>query len=296
MEGTGDRIRQYRRRLGLTQSELAKKIGSRQATVADWETGKSEPEKFAVALSKALGVNAHWLLTGEGLPRLTDEENAQAAQQEAKIFGDMYAKLTPEQLSLAQAKREGYQEAIDDMKQGRLPTAEKPVTSAHVLRQSEVLRKEMPAMHELPVLSKVAADYQPSFVKAKHTQFVDLKYSRKDHYCLQVQGHSMRPNILEGDIVVVQAVNYTLDYYDEDKGPADKTFWKSLHGKVVCAIVEDDDPVLKRVRLRDRPGGDFFMTLQGDNAASEMIEITHETRLRIVGIVKQIMRDPSNVL
>ena len=36
-------IEHYRRRAGLTQEELAKKIGATQPMIANWETGHNKP-------------------------------------------------------------------------------------------------------------------------------------------------------------------------------------------------------------------------------------------------------------
>ena len=44
----GMRIKLHRVKMGLTQTELAKKVGAGQATVNDWESGKKLP-----SLSKA---------------------------------------------------------------------------------------------------------------------------------------------------------------------------------------------------------------------------------------------------
>jgi len=41
------RIKTLRSRLGLSQSAFAKRMGVRQATVSDWETGKQEPSRMA---------------------------------------------------------------------------------------------------------------------------------------------------------------------------------------------------------------------------------------------------------
>ena len=39
----GDRIRSYRTEMGLTQVELAKKIGVKPTVVSSWEIGRTEP-------------------------------------------------------------------------------------------------------------------------------------------------------------------------------------------------------------------------------------------------------------
>lgn len=41
------RVKQLRERLGLSQNDFAKRMGVRQATVSDWETGKQDPSRMA---------------------------------------------------------------------------------------------------------------------------------------------------------------------------------------------------------------------------------------------------------
>jgi transcriptional regulator with XRE-family HTH domain len=58
------KLRHYREAAGLTQSELAKKVGVRQATISDLETGKSRRLELDLLekLAKALGVKAARLI------------------------------------------------------------------------------------------------------------------------------------------------------------------------------------------------------------------------------------------
>lgn len=58
------RIREYREELGLTQSELAKSVGTLQRNVSNWENGVNEPdcatlvklaELFKISLDELFG-------------------------------------------------------------------------------------------------------------------------------------------------------------------------------------------------------------------------------------------------
>lgn len=62
-----ERLRKALRDAGLNQSELAVKVGISRASVSDWVTGETKTIEGA-NLTKAaavLGVDAHWLATGE---------------------------------------------------------------------------------------------------------------------------------------------------------------------------------------------------------------------------------------
>ncbi|HEY3323717.1 MAG TPA: S24 family peptidase [Planctomycetota bacterium] len=170
---------------------------------------------------------------------------------------------------------------------------EKPLTTADVAKSAELEYAELPRMHQLPVVATIAANHLPTFVETKEAEFVDIRYPRSNHYCLRVKGQSMRPMILEGDILIVEKVYYALPELLEEVGPADKTLWKSLSKKVVCASIDNDDPILKRILVSDSKSTGFRIRLRGDNPVSEDIEIQKENSLKVFGIVKQIMRDPS---
>lgn len=61
--GTGDdwdaeAVRALRARLGLTQSELAERLGTRQQTVSEWETGASTPRRMSRRLLRMVAEDA----------------------------------------------------------------------------------------------------------------------------------------------------------------------------------------------------------------------------------------------
>ncbi|MDA1010016.1 MAG: helix-turn-helix domain-containing protein [Chloroflexi bacterium] len=43
-------VRALRDRLGITQAELAERVGTRQQTVSEWETGASRPRRMSQRL------------------------------------------------------------------------------------------------------------------------------------------------------------------------------------------------------------------------------------------------------
>ena len=50
----GERIKQIRMALGLTQAEFAKKLGTKQRTVSNWERGRNEPSLHMLAKFSSL--------------------------------------------------------------------------------------------------------------------------------------------------------------------------------------------------------------------------------------------------
>ncbi len=68
MSEYGERIRQIREALGLSQSEFAERLGIHKQMVSDVERGKQK--RFNSQIEKSLadifGVNLSWLLNGSG--------------------------------------------------------------------------------------------------------------------------------------------------------------------------------------------------------------------------------------
>ena len=58
----GNRIRERRLELGLSQEKLARKMGTSQSKLSHWEAGNCEPKVFsAILLAKALGTTVEEL-------------------------------------------------------------------------------------------------------------------------------------------------------------------------------------------------------------------------------------------
>ncbi|GAB0116911.1 hypothetical protein Acid7E03_09830 [Acidisoma sp. 7E03] len=66
VEGVATRIRDIRRSLGLTQDELASRIGVSRSAIAQWETDRTGQVRSNLArVAAVLGVSVGYLLTGE---------------------------------------------------------------------------------------------------------------------------------------------------------------------------------------------------------------------------------------
>ena len=71
-------IQQTRKEHGMTQKELADKLGISDKTVSKWETGKGMPDMdFLIPLCSALDINVNELLSGEKLSLTNYSEKAE---------------------------------------------------------------------------------------------------------------------------------------------------------------------------------------------------------------------------
>lgn len=51
---------------GISQSELARRIGIKQQSISQISSGKSARSRYTTQIAEALGINVHWLATGDG--------------------------------------------------------------------------------------------------------------------------------------------------------------------------------------------------------------------------------------
>lgn len=68
-EGIGKRIRDIRKRAGMTQGDLGRRLGVTASSVSSYESGEYSPStECLVEIAKIGGTSIDWLLTGEGEP------------------------------------------------------------------------------------------------------------------------------------------------------------------------------------------------------------------------------------
>lgn len=71
----GDRVRERRELLRLSQSELAQRVGTGQKRISAWERGESgATDDMIIGLARAMETSADWLLglTDDPTPRPND--------------------------------------------------------------------------------------------------------------------------------------------------------------------------------------------------------------------------------
>lgn len=81
----GQRLRAWRQALGLTQAQMAERLGLHIGVLKKYETGQNTPGGEALAAYARTGVNMNWLLTGEGemFPRKAPEPQPETSQEQA---------------------------------------------------------------------------------------------------------------------------------------------------------------------------------------------------------------------
>lgn len=79
-----EKILQCRKRMGLSQEELAQRLNTSRQAISKWELGTSQPEiQNVVALAKLFGVTTDWLLMDDEEDQPEQEQPEREAQPEA---------------------------------------------------------------------------------------------------------------------------------------------------------------------------------------------------------------------
>lgn len=62
----GERIKQLRQALGITQQEFADRLHIKRGAVANYEVGRNASDTVVAMICREFNVNDRWLRTGEG--------------------------------------------------------------------------------------------------------------------------------------------------------------------------------------------------------------------------------------
>jgi transcriptional regulator with XRE-family HTH domain len=113
MEKLSERLAAARKKAGLSQQELADKVGVAQSTIGSLETGSRSTARKIAPIAAALGVNALWLAEGKGpreagstlveMPvptRPTGRRLQWVTDDEAELLSEFRARAQPEQKTL----------------------------------------------------------------------------------------------------------------------------------------------------------------------------------------------------
>lgn len=86
MNAVGLRVRHYRERLGLSQDELAMRVGAAQQTIQSLESGKIRKSTFLPHIARELGVDFDTLLFGGERPAQTARPLLMASTRRVPLF------------------------------------------------------------------------------------------------------------------------------------------------------------------------------------------------------------------
>ena len=86
----GDRVAGAREAAGMTQSQLARRLGIKKITLSGWEQDLSEPRANKLSmLAGLLNVSIVWLLTGEGEGMTAPADDAATAPDFSGVLAEL---------------------------------------------------------------------------------------------------------------------------------------------------------------------------------------------------------------
>jgi len=213
-----EQIRNLRRELGISQSELARKLDCSAMTVSRWENGQLAPTaRYYIELGKLAGKEECWfywgragLQTSDVMPVLTERERKQ------------FSARPEEQMELASAGGGARQEAARKPKMVPIPVLQATVGTHGGQGDRHGNLSHIPTREILGTPPEWCPN--PSYTSL-----------------LRVRGHSMEPLIRDGDIAAVDS---------------SQTNRAELDGKLV--IVTNEEKGLCVSRLRRYPKFDVL--------------------------------------
>jgi transcriptional regulator with XRE-family HTH domain len=101
------RIKEIRKKLGLTQAEFAERIGSVQNTVTGYESGRRNPSNVVISsICREFNINEEWLRTGSG-DMFSDEASSLSSELKDRFrLSDGAALLIEKFIKLKDSDRE----------------------------------------------------------------------------------------------------------------------------------------------------------------------------------------------
>lgn len=120
----GERLKEERKRLKLTQPDLADSVDASKRTVIDWEKDKTSPTAIQLMAMSKVGVDVSYLITGTRTPEveMTVLDKVTKAEKNAQAIGN-------------KAGADNLAQAVDDMVAGQIRRGKNAQRRADELRQ-----------------------------------------------------------------------------------------------------------------------------------------------------------------
>lgn len=189
--GIGNRIREARNSLGITQEELAQKLGITKGAVANYENETSHPkEAIMYKLIEALHVDANYLF--QDVVNFTFQQNTLSKSEKELIkkyrYLDQYGQKAID--ALIDIEIEQYKDFKRQLSEARQYTASDVDSLIHI------------PYYDLPVSAGTGI-----FLDSDNYELLDIPdtpASRQATYAVRVNGDSMMPDYQDGDILLVR--------------------------------------------------------------------------------------------
>lgn len=186
--GIGKRIKEARERLGMTQNELAEIVGVTGSAITNYEKETSHPkEPIMYKLFDALHVDANYLFQDVvNIPKKVNDVTI----SEFEII-KKFRKLDPPGQEHIISFLDWEVKRTEQLKQAKIPADKLP------LRLIQYYQR---------LASAGTGQYIFDDVPSEQIEIPDIPEYKKVRYALGVNGRSMEPDFLDGEIVLVEPV------------------------------------------------------------------------------------------
>lgn len=210
MSTLGERIKNRRLQLGLSQTELALAVGYRTGNIID----KIENNKSALDIKKLA-------LFATALKTTNDYILGDDCNKELKQMGNRIRELRVERC-LSQSK---FAQMLGYNSKASISRIENGMTDLPLSKVSEIARllrttseylllgtdteksTSMPAYRTIPYLGEIACG-EPIFINREYNSFVEIDANSKADFCLSAKGDSMiNARIYDGDTIFAKRCN-----------------------------------------------------------------------------------------
>ncbi|MEE4947044.1 helix-turn-helix transcriptional regulator [Pseudomonas alliivorans] len=181
-----ERIKKARTHAGLTQREVAERVGIAQTAISQLESGKTQRSTYLFQIAEACGVSSVWLMAGVGAMG-TVSDNTIDAEMERNF-------------------KEGYEEGMKLQKnavhQDHGVYTVQENSDEPLIQDEEVV---IPFLREVPLREGGSVIEQSNATTVRLTKHsLDVR-NVKAHaaVCVEVNGNSMEPVLLDGSTVGV---------------------------------------------------------------------------------------------
>ena len=192
MDSIGDRVRMCRKRLGISQAELAETVGyGTRSTIAKIEAGKIDPyHSKIVALAQALKTTPEYLMgwTADAYDWDDDPDNR------LDIIPDAIRKELAE-------KHHGDSRLMWEDWQAMEQDAAREATKSRAIPKGFI---PLPETKSIPVIGSIACG-TPILAQENVERYIGVSSVWKAYFALVCKGDSGSPTIQDGDLVRIRS-------------------------------------------------------------------------------------------
>lgn len=139
-----ERLKELRKKLGLTMEEFGSKLGVRKTTISSLENGINNlTEQMILLICSTYNVNENWLRFGEGEIFVESKQSHLSELAKQYALDDMGIKVVEAFLELSPEKREAIIEYVRSIAENFKNRSEEDIIRERIDREVEAYRREL---------------------------------------------------------------------------------------------------------------------------------------------------------